>query len=121
MLVFLRSAPYPVAEAKPVLTPLARCTGSDHTHSCDHAFRVPGTLNWPSRKKVEKGRSQIPFTARLTIPPAEPGLRLDELRATILERYPDAFDREVDAGKGTEFDSERTTELELPAARGPER
>jgi hypothetical protein len=93
--------PYPVAEAKPVLTALARCTKSDHTHSCDHVFRVPGTLNWPSRKKIAKGRSAVPWRARLTSI-ADPGwerdsITLDELRIAILAKYPDAFDQSAGA------------------------
>jgi hypothetical protein len=94
--------PYPVDEAKPVLAGLARCTKSDHTQSCVHVFRVPGTLNWPSRKKIAKGRSSVPWRARLSSiydESWEPiSVTLDELRAAILEKYPDAFDR---AGRPT--------------------
>jgi hypothetical protein len=87
--------PYSVAEAKPVLTALARCTKSDSTHSCDHVFRVPGTLNWPSWKKIDKGRSPVPWRARLAFMSDEcwhPNLTLDGLRAAIIEKYPTAFD-----------------------------
>jgi hypothetical protein len=97
--------PYPVAEAKPVLTALARCTKSDHTQSCDHVFRVPGTLNWPSRQKIAKGRSAVPWRARLTSI-ADPdwqsdSITLDELRVAILAKYPDAFDLSNGSGTAT--------------------
>lgn len=100
--------PYPVAEAKPVLAALARCTKSDHTQSCDHVFRVPGTLNWPSRKKIAKGRSAVPWRARLTSI-ADPdwqsdSITLDELRMAILAKYPDAFDRPAGASSTGEFE-----------------
>jgi hypothetical protein len=105
--------PYPVADAKPVLTALARCTGSDHTQSCDHVFRVPGTLNWPTRKKIEGGRSRVPYRALMTTEPdgmfGDPIVTLDELRAAIIEKYPNAFDAAniSDMGAGvckTDFD-----------------
>ena len=87
--------PYSVAEAKPVLTALAGCTKSDSTHSCDHVFRVPGTLNWPSQRKIAQGRSPVPWRARLAFMSDEcwhPNLTLDELRAAIIQKYPNAFD-----------------------------
>jgi hypothetical protein len=98
--------PYSVAEAKPVLAALARSSGSDSTHSCDHVFRVPGTLNWPSQKKIEKGRSREPWRARLNIMPEDwdPGLSLHELRETILVKYPDAFDGSAGPIVSDEFD-----------------
>jgi hypothetical protein len=98
--------PYSVAEAKPVLTALAQCTKSDHTQSCEHLFRIPGTLNWPSRKKIEAGRSRMPVCARLRIWPQDwdPGYTADKLRSAILEKYPDAFDRDVIATGREEFD-----------------
>ena len=86
--------PYSVAEAKPVLKALARCTGSDSTYSCDHVFRMPGTLNWPSLRKIAKGRSPVPWPAQLAFMSDEcwyPNLSLDGLCAAIAEKYPDAF------------------------------
>jgi hypothetical protein len=100
--------PYSVAEAKPVLTALARCTKSDNTQSCDHLFRVPGTQNWPSRKKIEAGRSPTPVFATMSIWPDDWSVRfitLDELRSAIVEKYPaDAFDRDAVATNVGEFD-----------------
>jgi RepB DNA-primase from phage plasmid len=91
---YLFDRPYSVAEAKPVLTALARCTKSDNTHSCDHVFRVPGTSNWPSQSKIAKGRSPVPWRAQLTFMSDEswhPNLTLDGLRVAIAEKYPDAL------------------------------
>lgn len=65
---------YPVAEAKPVFEALTRAIGSDATFSCEHLFRLPGTWNWPGKKKVlpvakgGHGRSAEPQLARLFDP-----------------------------------------------------
>jgi putative DNA primase/helicase len=60
--------PYLEADAAPVLKMLADLTGSDATHSTDHVFRVPGTWNWPSLKKIlEYGRDTEPFQTRITV------------------------------------------------------
>ena len=94
--------PYPVVEAKPVLEALARATGSDATQSCDHVFRVPGTLNWPSRRKIDAGRDPAPVMAKLVHLEPDARITLDELRAAILAKYPDAFD--APAASGIDFD-----------------
>lgn len=49
------------AEAKPLAAAMKRATESDHgTADVCHVWRVPGTLNWPNRKKLERGRSPDP-------------------------------------------------------------
>ncbi|RWO53698.1 AAA family ATPase [Mesorhizobium sp.] len=51
------------AEAKPLAAALKRATGSDHgTADVAHVWRVPGTMNWPNRKKLERGRSPDPVS-----------------------------------------------------------
>src|SRR5262249_677217 len=73
---------------------LARCTKSDSTHSCDHVFRVPGTLNWPSQRKIAKGRSPVPWQSRLTFfleDCTHLDITPDDLRTAIVTKYPDAF------------------------------
>ncbi|RVD64091.1 DUF3987 domain-containing protein, partial [Mesorhizobium sp. M7A.F.Ca.ET.027.03.2.1] len=50
-------------EAKPLAVALKRATGSDHgTADIAHVWRVPGTMNWPNRKKLERGRSPDPVS-----------------------------------------------------------
>jgi hypothetical protein len=71
---FLLDRPYPVNVAKPLFKVLTRALGSDHTFSCEHIFRPPGTWNWPTTKKVRPvaegghGRSPEPQLARLVTP-----------------------------------------------------
>jgi hypothetical protein len=53
--------PIPASEAKPLAAALRRATGSDHgTADVTHLWRVPGTFNWPNRKKLSRGRSELP-------------------------------------------------------------
>lgn len=53
--------PLSIQEAKPLAAALKRATGSDHgTADVAHVWRIPGTLNWPNRKKLERGRSPQP-------------------------------------------------------------
>lgn len=53
--------PLAVAEAKPLAAALKRATGSDHgTADVTHVWRIPGTLNWPNKKKLDRGRSPAP-------------------------------------------------------------
>lgn len=42
---------------------LAQTFGADHCHSLDHLCRLPGTVNWPDKKKRARGR--VPALARL--------------------------------------------------------
>lgn len=58
---WLFDRPLKPAEAKPLAEALKRATGSDNgTADVTHVWRVPGTLNWPNRKKLERGRSPDP-------------------------------------------------------------
>ena len=86
--------PYPPDQVKPVLLALAAKTGDD-CKSVDHLFRVPGCLNWPSKRKREKlGRSPMPVRAKLVLPPEsrDEGVALDDLKAVMLAKWgPKAF------------------------------
>lgn len=58
---FIFDRPLPPAEAKPLAAALKRATNSDHgTADISHVWRIPGTKNWPNRKKLERGRSEDP-------------------------------------------------------------
>lgn len=55
--------------AKAIALGLKAATGSDHgTADIDHIWRIPGTLNWPNKKKLERGRSPEPFTVAVAQP-----------------------------------------------------
>lgn len=61
--------PLSPAEAKPFAAALKRATGSDHgTADIAHVWRIPGTLNWPNRKKLERGRSPDPVAVKMELP-----------------------------------------------------
>lgn len=48
--------------AKAMAKGLKAVTGSDHgTADVAHVWRIPGTKNWPNQKKLERGRSPVPF------------------------------------------------------------
>jgi hypothetical protein len=82
--------PLTSADAKPFAAALKRATGSDHgTADIAHVWRIPGTLNWPNRKKRERGRSPEPVP--VTIAKAWDGSFTDveELR-TVLEPWASA-------------------------------
>jgi len=60
-------ATYPLAralvpsEAKPIAIALSKAIGGDSgTSDISHLWRIPGTLNWPNKKKLERGRSPLP-------------------------------------------------------------
>lgn len=52
--------------AKPIAAALRRATSSDFgTADISHVWRIPGTLNWPNAKKIERGRDREP--AKVTV------------------------------------------------------
>jgi hypothetical protein len=52
--------------AKHVAELLKNFTGCDHgTADISHVWRVPGTYNWPNKKKVAQGRSATPQTVEV--------------------------------------------------------
>src|SRR5262249_52522663 len=66
-------------EAKALAVALSDFVGADAgTKDLSHVWRVPGTLNWPNKRKVERGRSPEPqpirvakaFTGKLVEPEA---------------------------------------------------
>jgi len=49
------------SEAKPIAVALGNAIGADsRTKDTSSLFRIAGTLNWPSKKKLERGRSPVP-------------------------------------------------------------
>jgi hypothetical protein len=56
-------------EAQPLAEALQKATEGDFgTGDIAHVWRVPGTLNWPNAKKLERGRSPDPVPVRLSRP-----------------------------------------------------
>ncbi len=72
------------AEAKPLAAALKRATGSDHgTADIAHVWRVPGTLNWPNKKKLERGRSPEPISVVVDLAWDGALTSVDELRGAL--------------------------------------
>ena len=59
--------------------------GCDHgTVDVSHVWRVPGTLNWPNRKKIAEGRRAVPQLVRVIKPlNGQYGLTLEDLAAAL--------------------------------------
>lgn len=58
---YLLDEPASPEEAEEVAKPLkARCECDHGTADINHVWRIPGTLNWPNKKKVDSGRSRTP-------------------------------------------------------------
>lgn len=76
--------PLTLSEAKPLAGSLKRAAGADHcTMDISHVWRVPGTNNWPNRKKLERGRPPEP--ANVTVAQEWDGslTNVDELREAL--------------------------------------
>ncbi|MGO6848275.1 DUF3987 domain-containing protein [Rhizobium ruizarguesonis] len=72
------------AEAKPLAAALKRATGSDHgTADVAHVWRVPGSLNWPNKKKLERGRSPEPISVVVDLAWDGALTSVDELRGAL--------------------------------------
>lgn len=64
--VYPFNEPIPPKAAKPLAEALANASNCDHgTKDISHVWRIPGTLNWPNFKKVERGRAAIPQLVRV--------------------------------------------------------
>lgn len=72
------------SEAKPLAAALKRAAGSDHgTADIAHVWRIPGTLNWPNHKKLERGRPPDPVAVTVDLAWDGSLTSVDELRATL--------------------------------------
>ncbi|RJT32781.1 DUF3987 domain-containing protein [Mesorhizobium waimense] len=71
-------------EAKPLAVALKRATGSDHgTADVAHVWRIPGTHNWPNKKKIERGRPSDPATVTVDLEWDGELTSLEELRTAL--------------------------------------
>jgi hypothetical protein len=67
--VYIFPNPLPVSEAKPVLCALHAAVGGDSAQKdCSHVWRIPGTLNWPTKSKLARGRSPEPAPVLIASP-----------------------------------------------------
>jgi hypothetical protein len=59
--IYIFPKPLAFSEAKPVLCALHAAVGGDSAQKdCSHVWRIPGTLNWPTKSKIARGRSPEP-------------------------------------------------------------
>jgi hypothetical protein len=62
---FLFDEPMLPDKAKVLAVALKKHCNCDHgTADISHVWRIPGTLNWPNKKKADGGRSLEPFLVR---------------------------------------------------------
>ncbi len=67
--VILFDRPLSLEQAKPLAVALKKASGSDHgTADISHVWRIPGTLNWPTKTKLARGRSAEPCVVTLKDP-----------------------------------------------------
>ncbi|MFZ3326174.1 MAG: DNA-primase RepB domain-containing protein [Methylocella sp.] len=75
--IYIFDKPLSAAAAKPVLAALSDFIGGDSgTKDCSHVWRIPGTLNIPTKSKLARGRAPEPasvtvkkqFNGRFTSP-----------------------------------------------------
>jgi hypothetical protein len=84
--VILLDRPYPPADVAPLAEALKIATKSDSgTGDLAHVWRVPGTCNWPNRKKIERGRSALPVAVRFSEPFTGLVYSVEELRVALVQ------------------------------------
>ena len=67
--VYIFERPLAPADAKPALTALCDFVGGDSgTKDCSHVWRIPGTLNIPTKSKLARGRSSVPAPVSIKKP-----------------------------------------------------
>jgi hypothetical protein len=67
--VYPLDRPLPPIEAEPIAKALQQATGADHgTGDIAHVWRVPGTLNRPNKKKLDRGRPRDPQPVKVVTP-----------------------------------------------------
>jgi hypothetical protein len=73
-LLWLFKSPITVEEARPLARALADVIGDTDGGTADpiHVWRVPGTLNWPKKTKVARGRPLVPQLVRVNRGEAAP-------------------------------------------------
>lgn len=81
--LFLFSEPMSPDDAKPIAAMLQEYSGCDFgTKDLSHVWRIPGTLNYPNKKKVDGGRSPDPQPVKI-IKPLNGYIDFDGLKTTL--------------------------------------
>jgi hypothetical protein len=67
--IYIFPKPLAFSEAKPVLCALHAAVGGDSAQKdCSHVWRIPGTLNRPTKSKIARGRSPKPAPVLVASP-----------------------------------------------------
>jgi Family of unknown function (DUF5906) len=123
---YFLSHPAAPADAVPILCALVDAVGSDACKTPEHGFRMPGTFNYPTAKKIAAGRSADPVMSCLTTDPElqammgkTSSLFFTTLGAHISVKYPGAFaaqerQQEKKADADASFDWEQRATALMP-------
>jgi predicted P-loop ATPase len=85
--IYVFPRPLCAQSAKPVLCALHAAIGGDAAQKdISHVWRIPGTLNWPTKSKLARGRSPEP--APVTVVKACNGMRVDPVVLLALPPLP---------------------------------
>lgn len=109
--------PVDMAKAKTVAIALKQAIGVDHCSvDMSHVWRVPGLLNWPSKKKVvEDGRSPDPQPVLVEEPWDGSVISLEELRKVIPVPEPKTTNGSGNGnGAGFNFNGHAANPSDLP-------
>jgi hypothetical protein len=81
---FFFDRPVLLEQAKPIAQRLKEASRCDHgTADCSHVWRIPGTLNWPNKKKMSEGRSLDPQPVRIAEDFAGQVYSVDDLNRSL--------------------------------------
>lgn len=82
----LEGDPEKIAAAERYNVELANRLGGDSCHNCDRVMRLPGTRNWPNKKKRSKGR--VPSDAKVYDWPADAPYPLSAFPTPVADTAP---------------------------------
>jgi predicted P-loop ATPase len=90
-------------EAKALAVALSDFVGADEgTKDLSHVWRVPGTLNWPNKRKLARGRSPQPQPVRVAKPFTGDLVEPDALRAALAASKAKGNGKRNGTGNGTD-------------------
>lgn len=98
--VFPLATAIPPAAAKPVAQAFSAAIGGDFgTKDLCHVWRIPGTLNLPTKTKLARGRSAIPQLVKIAMPWTGELISLDAIRSAS-EAFNSAKEQPLSAESG---------------------